>query len=178
MSLFSSKISMNTMVVSCRQLAQTYDAGIPILKGIELATENTGDPKLRRVLLRMSHSIRTGATLGSAVDQERAHWPNLFVELVSAGEIGGQLKPILYELASYYEERVAIRRKVMTSLIYPALQVTVMALAISVLAAIKLMQKETDGQFDANLLMYKFGGLVLMEAVVLAGIVFAAAGGP
>jgi len=63
MSLFSPKISIRTMAVFCRQMAQMYDAGIPVLNGLKLAAESAADRKLRRVVESVHLSISSRATL-------------------------------------------------------------------------------------------------------------------
>ena len=76
MSVFSAKISAHTMVLFCRQMAQTYDAGIPLLSGLKLAAAASRDRKLHRVVSRMRESIGAGATLQQATEQERRYWPD------------------------------------------------------------------------------------------------------
>jgi len=166
-SLFSAAISMQSVAVFCRQMAQTYDAGIPVLNGLILATDATPDRKLRNVVNRMHHSIMGGSTLTQAAEQERKYWPNLFVELVSAGEMGGRLKDVLYHLAQYYDKRLEVRRKVLGSLVYPAIQLTVVWLVVSLLAAISRMQQSTGGQFRVDVLLSKYVQLQVAGLTVL-----------
>ncbi len=156
------------MSLFCRQMAQTYDAGIPVLNGLKLASEQRQDKKLRQVVNRMRDSIRAGATLSQAVEAERKYWPNLFIELVGAGEIGGRLKTMFYELARYYDQRLEMRRKIAGALWYPAIQLTVLWFAGSLIFAIRLMQAATDYQFDVNMLLEKYSTLQMWGALVVA----------
>jgi len=170
MSLVSPKIGLRSMVLFCRQMAQTYDAGIPLLNGLNLAAEATHDTRLRAVLERMRDGISRGDTLSAAVERERKYWPNLFIELVGAGEVGGRLKPIFYDLATYYEQRIEIRRKVIGAVIYPACLLTMLLLVATLIAAIGAMQAATGGAFDVDTLFKKFGLLLFVRLCILAGI--------
>jgi type IV pilus assembly protein PilC len=122
MGLFSPQISTKTMVPVCRQLATTYEAGIPILKGLELVSEQLGDQKARRVLQHMKENIQNGATLGEAARVHRRHLPPFFIELLASGEAGGRLDIMLKDLAQYFEDRLVMMRRFMGAMIYPGVQ--------------------------------------------------------
>lgn len=168
MSLFSPKINVRTMAVFCRQMAQMYDAGIPVLNGLKLATESTPDRKLRRVVESMSVSISSGATLSQAVERERKYWPNVFIELVGAGELGGRLKPVFYHLADYHDRQVEMRLRVRNSMIYPCIQLTMLWCVVSLLWAIGLMQGKTGGAFLIRVLLEQYLWLQITAAAVAA----------
>lgn len=122
MGLFSPQISLKKVVPLCRQLATSYDAGIPILRTIELVCRQEKDKDVREVLGRMHNAISKGSTLGEAAAAERRYLPTFFVELLSVGEKGGKLDVMLRDLAQYFEDRLQMRREIIGSLIYPALQ--------------------------------------------------------
>jgi len=171
MSLFSPKINARSMAVFCRQMAQMYDAGIPVQNGLKLAAESTPDRKLRHVVENMYLSISSGATLSQAIEQERKYWPNVFIELVGAGELGGRLKTIFYELARYYDQRVEMRRKILGALIYPTVQIVILWLAASLILAIRRMQKATGFGFDLEKLLEQYAKLQIQAAAAMVIIV-------
>jgi len=124
MGLFSARISAEEMVPLCRQLATTYDAGIPILKSIELVTRNTKTGRAREVLNSIHDRLKTGSTLGEAAREQEKYLPAFFVELLATGEYGGKLDVMLRDLADYYEDRVAMNRKITGAMVYPAFLLT------------------------------------------------------
>lgn len=124
MGLFSPRISAKEMVPLCRQLATTYDAGIPILKSIEMVARNTRKGQAHTVLVAMHESLRTGSTLGEAARAHQKHLPPFFVELLATGEFGGKLDVMLRDLADYYEDRVAMNRKITGAMVYPMFLIT------------------------------------------------------
>jgi type IV pilus assembly protein PilC len=119
MGLFSPKISTRELVPMCRELATAYDAGIPILKGLQLMERNAASNATREVLLEMRTAIQAGATLGDAARAQEKRLPPFFVELLSSGERGGRLDVMLRDLADYYEDRLRIQRAVMGAMAYP-----------------------------------------------------------
>lgn len=120
MGLFSAQIAPKQIVPVCRQLSTTYNAGIPILRGLELASAGTRQKRLREVLTTMRDDIRNGATLEQAARRHTKYLPRFFVELLASGEEGGRLDIMLRDLAEYYEDRVRMKREVVKSMLYPA----------------------------------------------------------
>jgi type IV pilus assembly protein PilC len=122
MGLLSAQISTRDLVPLCRQLATSYDAGIPILRSIALVRENARDAKTREVLLHMENSITRGASLGEAAAAQSKHLPVFLIQLLDAGEHGGRLDVMLRDLANYYEDRQRMTRQVIGEMIFPGLQ--------------------------------------------------------
>lgn len=120
MGLFSPQISAKEMVPLCRQLATAYDAGIPIIKSIEMVSRNTKTAAARQVLETMGERLRAGSTLGEAAREQQKYLPQFFVELLASGEYGGKLDIMLRDVADYYEDRVAMQRMIAGQMVYPA----------------------------------------------------------
>ncbi len=173
--IFSSKLNLRTMMVFCRQLATSHGAGIPILRSLDIITNNTHNWRLRNVVSQMSDSIKGGSTLEQASREQSRYLPKFFIELVGAGEIGGRLAEIFENLADYYERMAALVRKIIGKLIYPICLLLFLFITICFMGA--LGKASTDG-LDFNLLMQLFLqniaqlllfiGVVLLVAVVLA----------
>ena len=122
MGLTSSKISTKRMVPICRQLATSYEAGIPIVRALALVGDSSRDHRTKQVLLAMKELIERGSTLGDAARTQRKYLPDYFIELLATGESGGRLDVMLRDLAQYYEDRLVMTRKFIGSLVYPGLQ--------------------------------------------------------
>jgi len=110
------------MAPLCRQLATSYDAGIPVLQSLELVGRGAPSRKVRLMLRRMHTAIRNGATLSDAARAESDLLPEFFVEVLAAGEVGGRLDVMLQDLARYYEDEQVMRRSIISSMVYPAFQ--------------------------------------------------------
>lgn len=122
MGLFTPQLSTKTMLLMCRQMATTSGAGIPILRSLELVSENLKDKNARNILARMHDRIRKGSTLADAARQESRQLHPLFVELLASGEAGGHVEAMLQDLADYFEDRLSMKRLIIGKSTYPALQ--------------------------------------------------------
>ncbi len=125
MGLLSSQIDTKAMVPVCRQLATSYEAGIPVLKSFQFVARETKDPRVRRVSRAIAEDIQRGATLAEAVKRHSKTLPSFFVQLLASGEAGGHLDVMLNDLAQYFEDRLTIQRSVAAAAAYPLLLLTV-----------------------------------------------------
>ena len=125
MGLLSAQIDTKAMVPVCRQLATSYEAGIPVLKSFQFVARESKDPRVRRVTQQIAEDIKAGATLADAVRRQQRYLPPFFVQLLASGEAGGHLDVMLNDLAQYFEDKLSIQRSVAAAAAYPLLLLTV-----------------------------------------------------
>lgn len=179
MGLFSPQISLKKVVPVCRQLATSYDAGIPILKSLELIMRQEGDAKTRQVFRHMHDSIKNGSTLGEAARLQKRYLPPFFIEMLATGERGGKLDVMLRDLAQYFEDRLAMKRQIIRTLTYPALQLTaawyVGTFALGLIRQVRGVFQSRNPSFDLGAYFdsyLRFQGIVTVLAIaVFAGCV-------
>jgi type IV pilus assembly protein PilC len=182
MGLFSKEISTKNMVPICRQLATTYDAGIPILRGLSLVKESAQDRVSRNVLDEMKEQVQKGATLGDAARKQSVRLPAYFIELLTAGEKSGRLSLMLRDLAEYYEDQLNMRRSVIGAMVYPAFQLAA-AWFLGTFALRLIGQLDFSGKthftFEAYLRSYFFfqaRAMVFLAVLVVVAMVLSRKG--
>ena len=181
MGIISSQLSTKTLVPLCRQLATSYDAGIPILRTLEMVHKNTRDRAAREVLERMGRAIRNGKTLGEAARAQKDRLPPIMVELLASGEVGGNLDASLRDLAGYFEERQRMKRTIIGKSIYPALQLTAAWFLGSFALMLIRRMSFTDTSFSFNTyldyyLRFQGAAMLLFGSGVAASVVLARLG--
>ncbi|HIJ73461.1 MAG TPA: type II secretion system F family protein [Candidatus Hydrogenedentes bacterium] len=119
MPLFSKQISTKTLVPMCRQLATSYEAGIPILRSLEIVGEQTPNHRVRTVLREMHDSLRAGATLADATQEQSKYLSPYLIQLLATGERGGRLDIMLRDLADYFEDRLKMQRQIVAAMALP-----------------------------------------------------------
>ena len=137
-SLFSKgkkKVKERDIIVFTRQFANMYNAGIPIVQGLDILTKQTENPTLREVIGIIKSDVESGMTLAEAMKRHPKSFDDLYVNLVAAGEAGGVLDAVLQRLAVYIEKAMKLKKKVKGAMIYPAV---VMSIAILVVAIIMI----------------------------------------
>lgn len=136
------ELSADQVLQFTQQLATLLGAGQPLDKalGILLELPETGDAK--KVLERVRESVRGGAPLSVALEQQHGLFSRLYVNLVRAGESGGGLDDALRRLADYLERSRELRSRVINALIYPVILISLVLLSVVFLLLVVVPQFE------------------------------------
>ncbi|MCX7927539.1 MAG: type II secretion system F family protein, partial [Candidatus Omnitrophica bacterium] len=114
-------VTSNDLVLFCRQLATLLGAGVTILKSLETISQQVSSQKLYKVIGNLKKYMEGGLSFHEALAKEPSVFSELWVNLVESGEVSGNLAVVLERLASYLERNAEFRRKIISSLIYPAI---------------------------------------------------------
>ncbi len=131
--LTDKKIKLDDLVIFSRQLATMIDAGIPLVNALSILSEQIEEQNLRAVVNIVRQDIEGGMSFCDALAKHPMVFSELFVNMVKAGETSGMLDEILDRLASYLEKQAALNRKIISSMVYPAVVVSMSILITSVL---------------------------------------------
>jgi type II secretory pathway component PulF len=113
-----------------QQLAGLLEAGIPLERALEILSKLKFSPNLGDTVTQLRRSLQEGLSFTAALERFPDFFPELYINMVRAGEAGGILPQVLARLAKYLEDEINLRRFITGSLFYPAI------LAVSSLAAI------------------------------------------
>ena len=125
-------VSLKDLVVFTRQLATMIDAGLPLVKSLEVLSSQQSNPKFKDIISRVKEEVEGGATFSDALAKHPKVFNSLYVNLARAGETGGVLDVVLLRLANYLEKIEALRRRIKGAMIYPAIVIVVAAAVLSV----------------------------------------------
>jgi type IV pilus assembly protein PilC len=123
------KVKLTNLSVFCRQFSTMIDAGVSLVRCLDVLSSQTQDPKLKKILLDIGERVEGGESLSRAMQRHPRAFNNLFLGLIRAGEIGGVLEESLQRLSHFLEKDVELRRKVKSAMTYPVL-VLIMAIGI------------------------------------------------
>ena len=106
----------------CRLLAQMTNAGVPILKSLEVVASSIGNRVLEKSILDARKEVEQGNQLNVALEG-KPYMPVLMVRMVAAGEKAGKVEDMLDSVADSYDEEVEALLSTLTSLMEPFLMV-------------------------------------------------------
>ncbi|MBU4273154.1 MAG: type II secretion system F family protein [Planctomycetes bacterium] len=175
------RITLDDKMTFFHQLSTLVSSGTPLLQALQICAEQNQSLKFRRVL----EEIVGRVSAGSSVHAAAAEFPNVFqhywIEVIRTGEITGQMSLVLLELNKQIQETRATNRKVVGSLMYPAIMIVVAVLAVTAMlwlvvptfaGMFKDMGAELPGmtQFvvDASDFIVKYGVYILLGAIGVA----------
>ena len=113
------RIPLSNIVFFTRQLATMFSAGLTLERAIQSLGAEEKHRKFKKVLSTVSDNIRKGLNLSESLSRHPGVFNTLFVAMVKAGEVSGNLNEILEQLSSYLENLDDTRRKVKSAMNYP-----------------------------------------------------------
>jgi type IV pilus assembly protein PilC len=124
------KITEKDIALFTRQLATMVKAGVPLLQSFEITARSHANPALQRLLGVIKSDVESGTALNQAFRRHPQYFDTLYCNLVEAGEQAGILETVLERIAAMQEKILAIKGKIKSALMYPAI-VIVVALVIT-----------------------------------------------
>lgn len=121
------KLNLEKFLIFNQQFVTLVRAGLPILKSLDLLAERLTDPKMAPYIQAVRDEVRNGTLLSEAFRQQEI-FPKIYVTSVMAGEKSGSLTEVLDRYIGYQKLSLAVRKKVMVSLLYPAVLVVLVIL--------------------------------------------------
>ncbi len=108
------------LLLFVRELRALVKAGVPIPESVRLLAERTEHQGLKRALGGVASDLGQGRLLSQAIEAQARTFPPAFAAIVRAGEASGTLPDVLARYGEWLDRRVALQRKVVSSLAYPA----------------------------------------------------------
>jgi len=125
------KLKPKTLIVFTRQFATMIDAGLPLVQGLDILASQSDDKVMQNVLYQVKNDVESGSTFASALEKHPHIFDELYISLVSAGELGGILDTILERLCSYIEKAEALKKRIKGAMTYPLVILIVSLLVVS-----------------------------------------------
>lgn len=146
------RVKTKALTQITRQLSTLQDAGLPILRSLNILEEQQKPGKLKTVLRAVGEDIEGGSTLSEACSKHPKAFNRLYVNMVAAGETGGVLDVILQRLADFMEKAEKLKRKIIGAMIYPAVVVTfAMGIVTGIMIVVIPKFKDIFKDFDVDL---------------------------
>ena len=112
-------VNSSDLVIFARSLSAMLDAGLPLLRSMEIVGDQARSQRLQKAIAEMTRDIRGGSTFRDAVAKHPAIFTTFWISLIETGEASGQLTKSLEQISIHLEKSGAVQRKVVSALIYP-----------------------------------------------------------
>ncbi len=123
------KLHLEKFLIFNQQFVTLIRAGLPILKSLDLLAERLTDPKLSVYIKGVREEVRNGALLSDAFAKQGV-FPPIYVTTVLAGERSGALAEVIERFITYQKLSLSVRKKLLVSLMYPAVLITLVVALI------------------------------------------------
>jgi type IV pilus assembly protein PilC len=129
------QVSGSDFLILNQQFNTLIKAGLPILRALDLLSTRATSPKLRPVVSQIRDRVREGKSLSEAVD-EAGVFSKVYSTAILAGEKSGNLSGVLEYYIAYQKVSTGVRKKIIASLVYPVLLITVAVIIVTYLVTV------------------------------------------
>ena len=128
------KVSTKSLVLFTRQLATLIAAGLPLVKALRTLYDQLEPGALKSVIKSIADEVESGSNFSEALAHFPKVFPDFYINMIKAGELGGMLEDILKRLSEFLDKTQKLRDKVKSALMYP-----MFVMIVAVLILIMLM---------------------------------------
>jgi type IV pilus assembly protein PilC len=147
-----SGVSQKLITQFSRQMSTLQDAGLPILRSLQILAEQQKPGPFKNVLEQIAVDVEGGSSLSEAMTKHPKAFDRLYVKMISAGEVGGVLDIIMQRLADFMEKAQALKKRIIGAMIYPAAVIGVAVLiVIGIMVFVIPKFEEIFADFDSKL---------------------------
>jgi type IV pilus assembly protein PilC len=147
-------VKLQHFVIYLRQFSTLIRAGVTVVEATAILAYQTESKGLKKALLNVEQELREGNPLSEAVSKHKKIFSPMFINMVNAGEVSGNLEETLDRLAEHFEKQHYTRQKVVSALSYPFVVgiiaiVAVIFLLVSVVPTFVSMFADLGGKLPA-----------------------------
>jgi type IV pilus assembly protein PilC len=146
------RVKTKILVQFTRQLSTLQDAGLPILRSLQILIDQQRPGNLKGILTDVANEVEGGMALSEAMAKHPKCFDRLYYKMIAAGEVGGVLDIILQRLADFMEKAQKLKAKIKGAMIYP---IAVISVAVLILTGIMIFVvpkfQEIFADFDTDL---------------------------
>ena len=136
------RVSAKLLAQFTRQLSTLVNAGLPIVRSLEVLQDQQKPGPLRVAIRMVKEDVTEGSSLSDAMKRHPKAFDKLYTNMVRAGELGGVLDVILQRLSEFMEKSESLKRKVKSAMVYPVAVITFAILIVTVLMIFVVPQFE------------------------------------
>ncbi len=146
------RVKMGEFLVFNQEMIALLKAGLPVVRCFEILLERQKSPTLRRVLTDVRERVNSGSSISEAFAEEGDLFPRLYWTSLKAGEKSGEIEAVLRRYLKYQKTVMALTRKVVSTLVYPAILIGLSAALITILMTYVIPRfTEFFADFNADL---------------------------
>src|SRR3954466_11418840 len=136
-------VPQKQLVTFTRQLSTLQDAGLPILRSLQILEQQQKPGLLKAIIGGVADEVEGGGTLSDAMASYPKAFDKLYVNMINAGEAGGVLDIILSRLADFMEKAAKLKKKVIGAMIYPGVVISIAVGIVSMIMIFVIPKFET-----------------------------------
>jgi len=147
LSRFLDRVSPKMVAQTTRLLGTLLGSGVTLPESLRALTEQVESQRFKGILSSISEKVNQGSALGDAMAEYPKVFPQLYTNMIRAGEASGALETVLFRLAEFMEKELEIRSKVNSAMFYPVL-LAFLGVVLVIVLMVAIVPKLTN-MFDS-----------------------------
>jgi len=147
LSRFLDRVSPKMVAQTTRLLGTLLGSGVTLPESLRALTEQVESPRFKGILSAIAEQVNQGSALGDAMAEYPKVFPQLYTNMIRAGEASGALETVLFRLAEFMEKELEIRSKVNSAMFYPVL-LAFLGVVLVIVLMVAIVPKLTN-MFDS-----------------------------
>jgi len=145
-------VNQKQLTLFTRQMSTLQDAGLPLLRSLQILEDQQKPSKLKYVLEDVCEAVSSGSSLSEAFNQHPKVFKRLYVKMVAAGEVGGVLDVVMRRLSEFMEKAQRLKRRIIGAMIYPSVVILIaVAIVTGIMYFVIPKFQEIFADFDIEL---------------------------
>jgi type IV pilus assembly protein PilC len=129
----TTRVGVKNLSTFTRELATLIDAGLPVVRSLNILKEQTKPGPLKDILADLVESIEGGSSFSEALARHPSTFSKLYINMIKAGEVGGVLEQVLERTAQFLEKDIGLKRKIRGAMMYPIMVICAIVGILSVI---------------------------------------------
>lgn len=132
------KVKSDDLVIFSRQLTTLIESNIPVVEALGILQDQIEKPYFKEIIGIVLKDVKEGAALSASLSKHPKVFPEIYISMVEAAEISGNLPDILERVSIYLEKDSALRKKIASAMYYPVV-IVLMAVSITGFLMVKVV---------------------------------------
>jgi type IV pilus assembly protein PilC len=141
--LLTPHIGLKDINIMTQQLYTLLNAGVPLIEGLFMLEQQSENKALRDVIKKIRTDVIAGDSFSAAISKYPQHFSKLYVSMIQAGEVSGEMEQVCMRLCLLIEKMMALQSKIQGAMVYPAFTVVVIIAVIVVIMIVVVPQFQT-----------------------------------
>lgn len=118
------RVKAEELLMFTLELRSMLGAGVPLSRALATLQEEIENPRLREVVISLLKDLREGESFSAGLAKHPAVFSKIYVNMVSAGEVSGNLEEVLQKLSVFIQKEMELHQKITTALFYPIILIS------------------------------------------------------
>lgn len=121
------RVKTGDLVIFSRQLTTLIESAIPVVNALEILVDQIESPFFKHVVSAVVTDLKGGTPFAPSLAKYPNVFPEIYISMVEAAETSGNLPAILDQLSLYLEKMSALRKKIVSAMVYPAVVIVMIS---------------------------------------------------